>query len=266
MEGKMTVLRRSFVSAIAAAALFFPALSHAQSPSSGSVPAGESQITLRKSVQSREYQGKAVEGEERTVGPGDSLWRILIQEKGLPEKRFQSYLVVIRGLNPQVKNMNVLRIGDAIFIPLRPDEVTGAPSATTGSAAVPQPLSPAGTTVNYRVKAGEHLYQILRQQLGLRDEQQVWRYYALTKDLNRDKQDWDVLLEGETIRLPTMAPVQEAAGRRAIATLESKPRLKTEPAAQTVQATSPSPEPSVPAAPALVAQAAPATQAVRPAE
>ncbi|MDZ4344299.1 MAG: hypothetical protein U1E51_17905, partial [Candidatus Binatia bacterium] len=243
MEGKMTVSRRSFVSAIAAAALFFPALSHAQSPSSGSVPAGESQITLRKSVQSREYQGNAVEGEERTVGPGDSLWRILIQERGLPEKRFQSYLVVIRGLNPQVKNMNVLRVGDAIFIPLRPDEVTGAPSATTGSAAVPQPLSPGGTTVNYRVKAGEHLYQILRQQLGLRDEQQVWRYYALTKDLNRDKQDWDVLLEGETIRLPTMAPVQEAVGRRGIAAPESTSLAETRPPAVTAQTAPASPTP-----------------------
>jgi nucleoid-associated protein YgaU len=103
---------------IAGVTLLFPALSHTQGPASGSAPAGESQITLRKNIQSRDYQGKAVEGEERTVGRGDSLWRILIQEKGLPEKRFRSYLVVIRGLNPQVKDMNALRVGDAIFIPL----------------------------------------------------------------------------------------------------------------------------------------------------
>ena len=67
------------------------------------------QLNLRKSVYTREYQGKVVEGEERAVGRGDSLWRILVQEKGLPEKRFRSYLVVIRGLNPQVKNLDVLR-------------------------------------------------------------------------------------------------------------------------------------------------------------
>src|SRR3972149_1655451 len=100
----------------------------------GRAPAGESQITLRKSVQSRKYQGKAVEGEERTVGRGDSLWRILIQEKRLPEKRFRSYLVVIRGINPQVNDLNMLRIGDAIFIPLNPDEVIGARAAKTGGA------------------------------------------------------------------------------------------------------------------------------------
>ena len=259
MEGKITVSRRHLVFVIAGAALLFPALSHAQSPASGGAPAGESQITLRKSVQSREYQGKAVEGEERTVGRGDSLWRILIQEKGLPENRFQSYLVVIRGLNPQVKDLNVLRVGDAIFIPLRPEEVIGARAATTGGAAVPQPLSPPGTTVNYRVKAGEHLYQILRQQLGLRDEQQLWRYYALTKDLNRDKQDWNVLLEGETIRLPAVAPVQEAAGRRGSPAPESTSLAETRapaPTAQTAPALPASPAPSPAAPPAPPAQVA----------
>ena len=257
MEGKITVSRRHLVSVIAGAALLFPALSHAQSPASGSAPAGESQITLRKNVQTRDYQGNAVEGEERTVGRGDSLWRILIQEKGLPEKRFHSYLVVIRGLNPRVKDLNVLRVGDAIFIPLSPDEVIGARSATTGSAAVPQPLLPAGTTVNYRVKAGEHLYQILRQQLGLRDEQQLWRYYALTKDLNPDKKDWNVLLEGETIRLPAVAPVQAAAGRPGSPAPESTSLAETRPPVPTAQSAPASPPPPAPAAaapPAPLAQ------------
>ena len=262
MEGKMTVSRLYLVSVIAGAVLLFPALSHTQGQTSGSAPAGESQITLRKNVQTRDYQGKAVEGEERTVGRGDSLWGILIQEKGLPEKRFRSYLVVIRGLNPQVKDLNVLRVGDAIFIPLRPEEVIGGRPAATGSAAVPQPLSPAGTTVNYRVKAGEHLYQILRQQLGLRDEKQLSRYYALTKDLNRDKQDWNVLLEGETIRLPAVAPVQEAVGRRGSAAPEPKPLAETGPPAATAQTAPASPAPPAPAAPAPVTPSVPAAAPV----
>ena len=256
MEGKITVSRRCFVSVIAGAALLFPALSHPQSPGAGGAPAGESQITLRKSIQSREYQGKAVEGEERTVGRGDSLWRILIQEKGLPEKRFQSYLVVIRGLNPQVKDMNVLRVGDAIFVPLRPDEVIGAPSATTGSAAVPQPLSPAGTTVNYRVKGGDHLYQILRQELGLRDEKDLARYYALTKDLNPDKREWNILVAGETIRLPMLAPVQEAAGRRGRAAPEATSLAETQPPIVTAQTAPASPPSAAPPAQAVSAPAA----------
>lgn len=257
MEGKMTVPRRSVVFVIAGAALLFPASSHAQSPSPGSAPAGESQIMLRKNVETRDYQGKAVEGEERTVGRGDSLWRILIQEKGLPEKRFRSYLVVIRGLNPQVKDLNVLRVGDAIFIPLRPEEALGARSAASGSAAVPQPHSPAGTTVSYRVKAGEHLYQILRQQLGVRDDKEISRYYALIKDLNPERKNWDTLREGETIRLPAVAPVQEAAGRRGVAATEAKPLAEIAPlsTAQPAPASTPPPAPAAPGAPPVPAAA-----------
>src|SRR5919198_372698 len=115
------------------------------------------QLSLRKSVYTREYQGKEIEGEERVVGPGDSLWRILVQEKGVAEKRFRSYLVVIRGLNPQLKNLDVLRVGDTIFIPLRPDEELENENALAKITA-PARNSPMGKTVPYRVKSGEYLY------------------------------------------------------------------------------------------------------------
>ena len=160
------------------------------------------QLNLRKSVYTREYQGKVVEGEERAVGRGDSLWRILVQEKGLPEKRFRSYLVVIRGLNPQVKNLDVLRVGDSIFIPLRPDETLGNEAASAKTNA-PATNSTTGATVSYRVKAGEYLYQILRDRLGISDNRQVANYSALVKDLNPERKNWDLLPEGDTILLPT---------------------------------------------------------------
>src|SRR6188474_65343 len=70
---------------------------------------GQAEINLRRSAQTRPFQGRDVEGEERQIGPGDTLWRILVRDKGLPEQKFRSYLVVIRGLNPQIKDPQVLR-------------------------------------------------------------------------------------------------------------------------------------------------------------
>jgi len=169
------------------------------------------QLNLRKSVYTREYQGKVVEGEERAVGRGDSLWRILVQEKGLPEKRFRSYLVVIRGLNPQVKNLDVLRVGDSIFIPLRPDETLGNEAASAKTNA-PATNSTTGATVSYRVKAGEYLYQILRDRLGISDNRQVANYSALVKDLNPERKNWDLLQEGDTILLPTSGQRRAVTG------------------------------------------------------
>ena len=159
-------------------------------------------ISLRKSVQSREFQGRQYEGEERQVGRGDSLWRILVEEKGIPGQKFRSYLVLIRGLNPQVNNLDVLRIGDKIFVPLQMEESDGR------RAAQPAISSRSGTTVDYRVKPGEHLYQILREQLRLTEERKLAQYYALVRDLNPERKNWDTLVGGEIIRLPGEGPLQ----------------------------------------------------------
>lgn len=190
------------------------------------------EITLRKSVNTKQFQGKDVEGEDRQIGPGDSLWRILVEEKGVSGKQFRSYVVIIRGLNPQIKNLDVLRVGDKIFIPLRAEQLTKAPPE---SAAAERVQAGAGVTNNYRVKAGEHLFQILREQLKLTDERKVAQYYALVKDLNPERKSWDTLLEGETLRLPVAGRSYETP---VIAAAPPKPAAEP----QTVAQAKPMPE------------------------
>src|SRR5262249_23831305 len=154
------------------------------------------QLTLQKTAQSREYQGREVEGEDRRIGPGDSIWRILVKEKGLSENRFSQYLVIIRGLNPKIKNIDVLKVGDSLFIPLRPDELLVAPAASAKTD-VQHSTFTKGAIKEYRVKQGEHLYQILREQLGIANDRDVALYYALVKDLNPERKNWDALLGGD---------------------------------------------------------------------
>ncbi len=196
------------------------------------------QLKLRKTVEVRNYKGRDVEGENRLIAPGDTLWRILIQEKGLPEKRFSHYVVVIRGLNPQIKTPDILRIGDNVFIPLRPDEVVEARAVTEAQAPRTRLSFAPGATKDYRVKRGDHLYQILREQLGITDERELAVYYALTKDLNPVKKDWDLLENGEMIRLPTTgeASAVASAPRKGVEAAppqkETKPKQETPPAAE----------------------------------
>ena len=208
---------------------------------------GQSEINLRRSAQSRPYQGREVEGEERQIAPGDTLWRMLVRDKGLPGQHFHSYLVVIQGLNPQIKNPGILRVGDKIFIPLRPDQVAGARPASD----IPvdnSSHSSRGTTTNYRVKAGEHLYQILREQLKPTDERKLAQYYALVKDLNPERKNWDSISEGEIIRLPTPGQDSQVAAAPGLKSLPpgestpaenrlttgSRPTSETKPAATTL--------------------------------
>jgi hypothetical protein len=187
------------------------------------------EMSLRKSVQSREFQGRQYEGEERQIGRGDSLWRILVEEKGVPGQKFRSYLVLIRGLNPQVNNLDVLRIGDKLFVPLQLESVDGLRAA--------QPASSirSGTPIEYRVKPGEHLYQILREQLKVTEERKLAQYYALVRDLNPERKNWDTLLGGEIIRLPAegaeQTQVAESGGKPA-STAESFSATRSSPKAE----------------------------------
>ena len=150
------------------------------------------QLKLRKTLKTREYQGKPVEGEERVVGRGDSLWKFLVQEKGVPEKQFPRYVTIIGTLNPQLKNPNVLEVGDTVFIPIRPNEILG----------ITLPTGPKGETKIYSVKPGDYLFKILREQLGIKGEQERMSTFKQVRDMNPGKKNWDILFVGEALTLP----------------------------------------------------------------
>ena len=203
MKGKKKILGLIRIVPILVLLLFLTMVMkiHAQESSRDHGQKETGELTLRKTAQSREYQGREVEGEDKRVGPGDTLWRMLVKEKGLPEKRFSQYLVIIRGLNPQIKKIDVLRVGDSVFIPLRPDDLLGATSVSAKADVQRSPIT-RGEIKEYRVRQGEHLYQILREQLGISNDREVASYHALVKDLNPDRKNWDALLGGDVIRLP----------------------------------------------------------------
>ena len=166
------------------------------------------QLELRKTMRTREYQEKTVEGEERVIAPGDSLWRMLIVEKGLAEKRFGRYLVVIAALNPDIENLNVLRVGEVLFIPLKPDEIL-----SLRSLAGPRPSAHSrgagmqGDIQIYRVKRGDSLHTILLEQLDLAGKEDLRKTFKQVRQLNPGKRNWDLLYVGEMIRLPSPAPL-----------------------------------------------------------
>ena len=197
MEGQIKVSARAAALWLAAGLLIVPA---ARAQETAGVAGETGDITLRKNAQSREYNGQEFEGEDRVIVPGDSMWQILVKEKGVPEARFGQVLVVVRGLNPQIRSLDVLRVGDKIFIPAN-REYARAPASSPPKKEEARPAG-RGTTRDYRVKAGDHLYQILREQFAVRDDREWAQYYLLVKDLNPQRKNWDVLLEGELIRLP----------------------------------------------------------------
>ena len=233
MEDTIKVLRSSKISLnLLLFSLAVVTQTYAQESTRDRVQNETGPLMLQKKAQSREYQGREVEGEDRRIGPGDSIWRILVKEKGLSENRFSQYLVIIRGLNPKIRNIDVLKVGDNLFIPLRPDELLAAP-AVSAKTDVQRSTVTRGAIKEYRVKQGEHLYQIIREQLGIANDRDVALYYALVKDLNPERKNWDALLGGDLILLP--AP--EKPGELTVA--ERKVSIESTPAPEPIKETNP---------------------------
>ena len=209
MEGKVATSRFTSFAAMVLATLALVCTIFMHDLQAQNAEDESGQISLQRAVTAREYEGKSVEGQEWVVSPGDSLWRILIQEKGFSEKRFSQYVNLIRRLNPRMKTADVLRIGDRVFIPLRPDETLAfQPGASKRDAAEALTASQ-GATTDYTVKPGDHLLRVLRDRLGVSDERTLNLYYNLTKDLNPQKKNWDLIQAGETIRLPVVGEARE---------------------------------------------------------
>lgn len=65
--------------------------------------------------------------------------------------------------------------------------------------------------IYYRIKSGDYLLKILREQLNINDESQLAQYAGQMSQINPGRQNWDRLQENELIRLPAIAHRQENA-------------------------------------------------------
>ncbi|HEY6201375.1 MAG TPA: LysM domain-containing protein [Candidatus Binatia bacterium] len=212
MESEIGVPRRAAALVLAAATAAWPI--HAMAQEKGVAQEAPAQLEMRRSVKTREYQGQNVAGEERVVKTRDTLWRILVVEKGLSDKRFARYVFLVTQLNPNLKKADVLQVGDTLFIPIQPDEVLGLKSLPgAGPAPAPAIAADKGATIVYEVKSGDQLFKVLRDKAGI-PQAEIKSAIERAKALNPQKKNWDTLLVGETLRLPARGsvamPVEQA--------------------------------------------------------
>lgn len=224
MEGKMSAVLRCPQAALTLALMsliVMPAPVWAQEKVQGE-QAEAPHLELRRTARSREYQGRTVDGEDRVVRRGDSLWRILIQERSLPQKSFSRYVILIGSLNPALKNPDILPVGGTLFIPLEPDELLAVkpavrpPVATGGGrvAAAPKgrPVAIVGLDYGQKISAQENL-ELLASVME-----------ALGQETNRAGEE-AVALSDETVHLDRAAyPVIQNSkrGQKVILDLQSK--------------------------------------------
>jgi LysM repeat protein len=153
---------------------------------------------------------RKVLAESHKVKSGEHLWKIL-REKGLLEKRnLQELLQVLKRLNSSLENLNLVRPGETLIIPL-----TITPSKGGTEVAARKPVQPIVVPIEslqevdleqYTVKPGDTLVKVIKNHFDIPDSQIFDEYLNQLKRLNPSIKDVNVIRSGQKIRLPVYSP------------------------------------------------------------
>jgi len=168
----------------------------------------------------RPYESWSVLCDRYTVQKGDFVWELLRRRGEIAEDDFPRFVLMLKQLNPHIKNVDKIYPGQEILIPLKelmPEE--GIPPADDQVLTIP--LIPDILYTTYTVQPGDYLVKIVAVQHGIAVDQIPEGYLATLKRINPGIQDMDRIYPGQTIRVPELvslaspvamtAPLEEPA-------------------------------------------------------
>jgi LysM repeat protein len=171
-------------------------------------------IDLVKSADLKEdiakVDDKKVLTETHVVKKGDHLWQLL-REKGLLDRKdLPEILSMLKRLNKDLQNLDMIQPGERIIIPLKIIPLSGvarverveAPVRTTPEALRDLDLE------NYTVMPGDSLTRVVSSRYSVPADYLYGEYLQAVKRLNPTIRDLNLIHPGQTIRLPIYSPQQ----------------------------------------------------------
>lgn len=168
------------------------------------------QITLKKTAISKKNTYTY------TVKKGDILSAIVRNIPGVTEEDISDNYRVIQELNPDITDLNKLKVGQSLVLPGKPlayseekkmKTATTAPDTTVAVPAVP-PAAPSGSGQSYTIKKGDTLIKIIHRELKIKiDTKKTLR---IIKSMNPNIVDVNKIYAGDTIKLPSNAVFVQA--------------------------------------------------------
>jgi LysM repeat protein len=186
-----------------------------------------------------------------TVEPNDWVLKIFKLRGEIAQKDFAHFLQIFKRINPHIKNIDRIRPGQQIYIPLRRLRGNPVPDRSSGIVTIPfvdlsrsagRTPPPANT---YKVKKGDTVSKLIAGQFGRYGSRTYKEAIALFNQLNPHVKDIDLIFIDQTIFLPrSLTPPPGLASRENTASsggavappsaansgkLTSGPRRPTEP-------------------------------------
>jgi LysM repeat protein len=169
------------------------------------------QITLKKTAISKKNTYTY------TVKKGDILSALVRYIPGVTEEDISDNYRVIQELNPDITDLNKLKVGQSLVLPRKPfayseekkmKTATTATDTTVAALAV-LPAAPSGNGQSYTIKKGDTLIKIIHRELKIRTDTK--KTLKIIKSMNPNVIDVNKIYAGDIIKLPSNAVFVQAA-------------------------------------------------------
>jgi hypothetical protein len=153
------------------------------------------QITLRKTAVSKKNVYTYI------VKKGDILSVIVRHIPGVTEEDISDNYRLIQELNPNIKNVNELKVGQSLILPRKPLTASEEAETRTSAAIVAEiPSSSSTQSRPYSIKKGDTLFKIITRELKLNTDPQ--ETLKIIKSMNPNIVDVNKIYAGDVIKLP----------------------------------------------------------------
>ncbi|MCF8104976.1 MAG: LysM peptidoglycan-binding domain-containing protein [Desulfohalobiaceae bacterium] len=155
-----------------------------------------------------------------TIEKGDYVYAIL-RRFNVSEAMLEEMNTVVKRLNPQIEDLDLVKPGDSLHLPVFLQDLTGKKEKQRDPR---QAKGNAGSlrSIEYRVKPGDTVFQILLEKTGLPKKIVADRYLGIFRGLNPKIKDIDRIVAGQNLRVP-LPPMRagSSGGQKSAQVLDS---------------------------------------------
>jgi hypothetical protein len=180
------------------------------------VPAAGDAAFLYKNYIVKYDKGSDVLCDPYVVQPNDWVIKLFKQKGEISHEDFPEFLNIFRRINPHITDINRIRPGQQILIPLRKMPLGTLPGQDSGKVTIPfvtihsmEDAPPAGAGA-YRVRRGDTVSELISARFGRFGSEAYRRGIRLFQELNPRIRNLDLIYAGSDIRLPSPESAADA--------------------------------------------------------
>ncbi|MCG6893186.1 MAG: LysM peptidoglycan-binding domain-containing protein [Desulfobacteraceae bacterium] len=165
------------------------------------------------------------------VQPNDWVIKLFKQKGEISHEDFPEFLHIFRRINPHITDINRIRPGQQILIPLRKMPLGTLPGQDSGKVTIPfvtihsMETAPPARAGTYRVRRGDTVSELISARFGRFGSEAYLRGIRLFQELNPHIQNLDLIFAGSDIRLPSPEQIADEKTVRTGFSLPERERI-----------------------------------------